>query len=389
MSLQKVFCLIVYCLMTGHAVADGFWLRADVNGYPMKLALHTTGSGILVFHESAVRAGLELQEGRNSPNNKSTHWSVEDCLVKIHWSAINKTTLKSRVDVLEFPADFPSGFRAGDGYIGWRVVRNNIIEIDAETSSFEFHKKVPTKTKNWLRASVQTNHPPGFEFLELELTSAEGKKIPIVIDTGLEAGVCLPPGLWLSWDKANANVPRTLTVNSSSQGKMVDIEQGWAARFNIGPLCLTEVIVQETSRGNRNKLRSTNGVILGRTALRRLDIIVDGAGRVAYLRPKESRARPVNHNRLGAVFLPSEENHQPVAHVAENSPAYEAGIRYGDVLVSLNGRRVEHLGWNELKRVHDWFAVANAGNKANMVLRRGLETIEVQAVLRSILPPEQ
>jgi C-terminal processing protease CtpA/Prc len=78
---------------------------------------------------------------------------------------------------------------------------------------------------------------------------------------------------------------------------------------------------------------------LGLEALKRLDLIVDGKHGMAYLRPKQTRSVPGDHNRLGAVFVPRDDQSDDlVAHVLEGSPAFEAGIRNGDVLLSIGGR---------------------------------------------------
>ena len=62
---------------------------------------------------------------------------------------------------------------------------------------------------------------------------------------------------------------------------------------------------------------------------------------VAYLRPKKTSAPQPPHQSIGpsAAFVPrNAQSDDLVAHVANASPAYEAGIRDGDVLLQVGQR---------------------------------------------------
>jgi predicted metalloprotease with PDZ domain len=68
-----------------------------------------------------------------------------------------------------------------------------------------------------------------------------------------------------------------------------------------------------------------------------------------------------------------------VAQVADGSPAYEAGVRNGDVLVA----------W--LTRFkHDQDPETDpAGTRLVITLKRGSETFKTTAILRNIVAPER
>ena len=83
---------------------------------------------------------------------------------------------------------------------------------------------------------------------------------------------------------------------------------------------------------------------LGLAALKRLDIVIDGKHGIAYLRPKKTPPLPYQHNRLGADFIPQDShNDDLIAHVANGSPAYEAGIRDGDILLKEGEKDVHKM----------------------------------------------
>ena len=116
---------------------------------------------------------------------------------------------------------------------------------------------------------------------------------------------------------------------------------------------------------------------LGFAALKRLDIVIDGKHGITYLRPKRTPSLPYNHNRLGAVFVPRDLQDNDattlVAHVVANSPAYEAGIRNGDILLN--------------QEVNGTFEQP-AGTEVHFKLRRDDKVFKTTAILRNILPPD-
>src|SRR5208283_2475928 len=114
-------------------------------------------------------------------------------------------------------------------------------------------------------------------------------------------------------------------------------EESWADRITFGPLVLTCVPVMEATPTEEASGGPHFEGELGLAALKRLDLIVDGGNGRAYLRTKTTAPPPYRHNRLGAEFVPTESpGSELVARVAGGSPAEEAGIRDGDVLLKLD-----------------------------------------------------
>ena len=137
---------------------------------------------------------------------------------------------------------------------------------------------------------------------------------------------------------------------------------------------------------------------LGMAALKRLDFVVDGKHGIAYLRPKKTSAPPPPHQRIGpsAAFVPrNAQSDDLVAHVANASPAYEAGIRDGDMLVRIGER--EATKWRadaEFPRM--LFPRSSrdetAGTKLELTLKRGEQTFKITVAEQEIgifaPPPE-
>jgi hypothetical protein len=134
---------------------------------------------------------------------------------------------------------------------------------------------------------------------------------------------------------------------------------------------------------------------LGMFAVYQLEIIVDTPNKVIYVKPAEGRtnARYFNYNRTGAVFTPqSLAGGDLIAHVFKDSPAYEAGVRDGDVLTKIG--KLDATKWMTDPRILPLgrFWSQPAGTKMNIECRRGEETLKFTITLKEIFaqgPPSK
>jgi S1-C subfamily serine protease len=166
-------------------------------------------------------------------------------------------------------------------------------------------------------------------------------------------------------------------------------EQAWAEKFSLGPLELTDVLIEEAADRIFSARLPDYAGTLGLEALKRLDLIVDGKHGIAYLRPKQTTSAPGDHNRLGAVFVPRDDQSDDlVARVLDGSPAFEGGIRNGDVLLSVGGRDV--TTWRtDPGDPYNWAFESPAGTALELTVKRGDLTFKATVLLREILKPLQ
>ena len=279
----------------------------------------------------------------------------------------------------------PSFLKMGvDGVVGWQPVRYNTIRIDAEQRTAIWLTNTPPETATWLKLRLRSQA----RVLCLEIPGQDDNAGVLTVDTGSSCGAALSPQQWRAWKAAHTNQPVTLFAGYMPGAGTVATEESWARELAFGRVVLTEVPVMPANAVQQAMGSAGFQASLGLAALKRVDLIVDGNLEVAYLRPKTGPPTAYEHNRLGAVFVPPNmEGGDLVARVLEGSPAYEAGIRNGDVLLKVGD--LDATKWRTDPKVLPLtrFWERPPGTRLELTLKRGTETLKITAVLRQILGP--
>jgi len=284
--------------------------------------------------------------------------------------------MKMRFNVVGLLAD---DLTDADGILGWPAFKKAIFYIDAGRSNVVLLAEVPEKAKTWNKFKLV----PDTRIVILEVPE-NGRTNHVVLDTGDAGGLSLAPEGWLKW-KSKHPAPR-LTIGEAylpAAGPYLS-EKSWAQKIAVGPLILKEVPVNEAHPVQ--VYSSTSVASIGLRAMRQLQIVIDGKEGVAYVHAWDRKPEPYEHNRLGAVFIPSDPDNEDdfVAHVASGSPAQEAGIQNGDVLLKINDldltkdpKVIVNKYWNGPK-----------DSEFRLLLHRGRQTNEVVVKLENILGPD-
>lgn len=358
------------------AAGKRFLLHAQINGKPATLALDTGAECLFLFKPAASRLGINSDGVPSDTGRQDGKFPVLE--TKPYEVTLFNTTHKMPLFVTDFsvPMDV-------DGVAGWPLFKNSIFQIDADGQVVKSLPEVPQEARQWTKLRVRRSS----DVLCLEI-SAANKTGLVLIDTGNNGGVSLNTERWQAW--ANAHPDRTKTLNAYYMGGsgVVIGEESWAEKLSLGSLVLNEVPVRPASASDvaTGSSQSPYQATLGLVALQRVDLIVDGKAGVAYVHPRTGPFRPYPYNRAGVVFTPRDPGHKDntlVAHVLEGSPAYDAGIRNGDVVVAFNGQAPGK--WKEgptgASTTHP------AGTKLELTLRRGEETFNTVMVLKDLFPP--
>jgi hypothetical protein len=355
---------------------DRLWVDAKINGQPVQL-IFDTGTGFFgLYSQTARRLGLvytKADENIKADPGQVILGCTEACNVQI-----GTNVLRVWLGVIEHPAMLSNSV---DGIIGWPNMSNNILRIEADRGRITSLNEVPPAATDWTQCKLVA----GADMLRLEMKQPRRAAITIFVDTGNENGVKLAPELWQAWKREHAQQPLTMNAYHTPAVGLVVTEEGWASALPVGTLLLRDVPVCAADKADL--LHGT--ITFGMAALKRLDVIVDGKHGVAYLHPKETPPPPYKHNRLGAIFMPQDLQHEDLlAHVAPATPAWEAGIRDGDALLRIG--TLDATKWRTDPEVLPLtrFWSRPAGTKHQLTLRRGPQEYQVEVVLRDILTPK-
>ncbi len=371
--------LFCFCTPPSQATEDRILLDATINGKKASLVFDTGASHLILFRKGAERLGLKVsvppQDLKVAPGEVPVG-TTEECEF-----ALGTTHVRTSFKVFEPPSFLNMGV---DGAVGWQPIRYNIIQIDAAKKQAQWLAAAPPDTANWLKFRIRNQS----RVLCLEIPGEESKGAVLTVDTGSSCGAALSPDLWRAWRAAHTNQPTTLLAGYVPGAGTVVVEESWARELTFGPLVLTEVPVMPSNVAEQAMGSPGFAASLGLAALRRLDVVIDGDLGIAYLRPKSGPAPPYDHNRLGAVFAPtSMEGTDLVAHVIDGTPAAEAGIRNGDLLLKVGD--LDATKWRTDPKVLPLsrFWEQPPGTKLGLTVKRGSQTLKFNAVLRQILGP--
>ena len=373
---MRVIFLIAVCTCCVQSMRadERFWLDAAINGQRARLQFDSGADRLFLHRPAAERLGFKLPPAK-SPE-RPYYWAREKCILRF-----GDFSEKTRFAILEYPSHVRPD-DGEDGLLGWHHLKDRIIALDAVQQKLEFLREVPGEALGWTKLSLASKWPT----LALEVPNPDRSKGIIMVDTGSETGVGFSPRKWNDWRAAHPNQPTTCTAGYNVKAGMMVREQTWVDELPVGPLVLTGVVLEEADSLTAGAAGTKHVATLGMAALKRLDFIVDSKQRVAYLRPKNAPPGPYQHNRLGAVFVPRDARSDDlVFHVMNGSPASEAGIRNGDVLLRINQTDVSRSHPNP---DNGPTLYSPAGSQLELTLKRGGERFNVTVVLRDILAPE-
>ncbi len=354
---------------------ERIWLDATINDQSCHLCFDSGSSCNVLTPQIVKRLGLKFIPASLDKNLQGVlPGDTEKCRLKFGDSGGCETTFL----VFDLPA-YVSADMDIDGLIGWGTMSQNIMWIDAVAGKLTPLLTVPKKAARWSQFSIIALTNSGT--LDLQTSHAVGSNGVFCIDTGSDFGVMLPGKKWKRWRELHPNIPITLKTDFTPADGFFVTEEAWADQITLDQITLTNVPIMRGDLLLQLDGDLTTKARLGLAALKCLDIIVDGKNGLAYLNPKATSPTDYRHNRLGAVFVPTDSHeHQAIAQVVDGGPAYEAGVRNGDILLQVD--KIKVIGWSA-----DWRArfCLPAGTKLSLTLERDGKVFKTIATLHQIV----
>jgi len=192
-------------------------------------------------------------------------------------------------------------------------------------------------------------------YLKLELA---GRKHRVLIDSGSSSSIAIHPGRKLPW--VTEPLPVSVTqgmedLRTADLGRLDDVIQ--IAGVNIEQPLIK--IREETE-------------LIGTDIMRRFSWTFDQKTRRVRIHSDSSEPLRLPALRgTGAVFVPADEGYE-IARVLPDTPAEEAGLREGDVVIAVDGVGVYEQGcerWDEPHRTETTFTVVREGQEHSYPLQ--------------------
>ncbi len=365
-------------LSVGLSAADSPYVNGFVNGKPIKLKINTSTQYSKLSESAAKRVDLNWSMKKAVVNGRDVSVKIsDDCALVVNG---NSTPSNYKFLIVKTAQFKKSKF---DGEIGWNDIKSSVFSIGGPDNRIVFLKSLPEKIESWNKWTLSPRQDMVAFHVGLK---NNGEPAAVVVSTSSRLGVEVSD--WEKWHGKYVNEPHSLRADYLPHKGMKVYKEYWSKKVEYNEFRINDVPVTESVSGF-NEVYEDCVLTLGMFALRRMSMIVDGKNKIVY-----TKLLPVNnqlvypHSRIGAVFAPKTiRDSDNIANVVEGGPAYNAGIRNGDVLLAIG--ELDVTKWktdpNVLPLSRFWEKLA--GTKLYLKIKKkgngAVETVEI--VLQDIL----
>lgn len=238
------------------------------------------------------------------------------------------------------------------GLIGFNLFKDYVVEIDYTNEKITLHKPEYYKYRDRKRDIILPLHFDGNKpYVRTSIVTDDLTEVPVklLVDTGAS------DALWLSeHSDERINLPQQRIETFLGRGLSGDL-YGVKGRIDgiwVGPLVLPKPIVAFPNSDLIDQLISTNdrNGTIGAEILRRFKVTIDYRNSRLTLRPTHRVNEDFNYNMSGMEVT----NPMPglpiftIADIRENSPAYFAGLKENDQILSINNSNHRSLELNDI-----------------------------------------
>jgi hypothetical protein len=238
------------------------------------------------------------------------------------------------------------------GLIGFNLFKDYIVKIDYPNERLTLYKPEYYKYRDRRKDIVLPLHLEGNKpFVRTSIVTDALQEVPVklLVDTGASDAV------WLS-DKSDERIDLPEEHIETFLGKGLNGNvfgaKGRLDAIWVGPLILSQPIVAYPNSELIDQLISTNdrNGTLGAEILRRFIVTIDYRNSRLTLRPTHRVKEKFTHNMSGMEVM----NPMPglpvftITDIRENSPAFNAGLKENDQILSLNWSNHKSLELNDI-----------------------------------------
>lgn len=236
------------------------------------------------------------------------------------------------------------------GLIGYELFSSFTIRLNYSTKTITYYKYetayIPRKGTK-VAISIEDRKP----YVESVLKLPNGKKetVKLIIDTGAGHPLSLETNNGIPYEVPEINIPANLGVGLSGMinGYISRIPNMALGRFHLHNLISAFPDYNNVAAKIYSVSRNGN---LGNNILKRFNVVFDYRREVMYLKPNYLFKEPFEHDMSGIETSTNGPNFERIiiSRIEKGSPTELAGLKSGDRIISLNFKKAEELGIEEI-----------------------------------------
>jgi len=306
------------------------------------------------------------------------------------------------------------------GIIGYDLFKDFVVDVNYALKTIKFHDPVtykykPNKKAETLPIAIRKNKA----YIEGQIFLKEENEVPVrlLVDTGSSDAIWLFENERIDLPEKNYDDFLGEGLNGSIFGKRTKVNS-----INLGPFALKDAkaaFPDMQSFGSIKNLGNRNGSI-GGEILKRFNIVFDYPNRKMTLKKNGNYKKPFHYNLSGitiqhnglryvaesiaggkGIIKSEDRNFGDVQILLENrtklslvpeiivsgirvgSPAHEAGLREGDVVLAVNGKKVHRYKLQEITHMLD----EQEGKKVRVMIERANSEKQFTFTLKKLFRP--
>lgn len=355
------------------------FFSASVNSAgPLQFLLDTGGAGSSVDREVANKLGLKMERGQASVSGNA---ALEVGVIPSATVTVGQIQFQEQLVAAPLSPLEPIFGRSLEGILGGNFMRKYVVELDYEKGVMRLYD--PTGFQYEGRGvAFPFSLVQGIPFLNLQVSLPNGKTArgSFLVDTGGN----MVTHVYREIAERDGLLDGLVTLEETGYG-IGGATRRVAARGSVlflGQYRFTRPIVVFTEDKAGLRANPASMGLVGMEVLRRFKVTFDYSRSRMYLEPNRSFSEPFVYDASGLRLRASRPSFWPpsVSGVRDSSPAQEAGIERGDVLLQIDGRSTDRLKLENIRQT-----LMRPGKTYTLTLSRSQKVVKTVLRTRELL----